>query len=180
MPSFKNRFLLWQPFAWATKHWAQFFVYWAVRSPFVNLGLVITLSPLVAYQSVPGGKRRILRRDLGLESHPQHNCKRQISPNKENTAQAEAVNDLSFSNPKRVGERERQLIKISFSGRNVNVQAILWFMLIAKGHGSKKNPLLDQQEDYGVITFYTQTQKRGKIKERKKSKSKSCSQNDHE
>ena len=180
MPSFKNRFLLWQPFAWATKHWVQSFVYWAVRSPFVNLGLGITLSPLVAYQSVPGGNRRILRNDLGLESHPQHNCKRQISPSKRNIAQAEAVNDLSFSKPKRVGERERQLIKISFSGRNVKCPGYPLVNADCQRARLKKKPLLDQQEDYGGISFYTQAQKRGKIKERKKSKSKSCSWNNHE
>ena len=34
--------------------------------PFVNVGVWSTLSQRVAYQSVSGGKRRILRSDLGI------------------------------------------------------------------------------------------------------------------
>lgn len=49
-------------------------------------------------------------------------------------AGTEAPNDLSFPKAMRLGERELQLIKISFSGRNVNVQVILWLMPFAKGH----------------------------------------------
>lgn len=43
-------------FTLGIKYWALYFVYWAVVSPFTNLGLGITLSQLVAYQSVQVGK----------------------------------------------------------------------------------------------------------------------------
>ena len=43
-------------FTLGIKYWALYFVYWAVVSPFINLGLGITLSQLVAYQSVQVGK----------------------------------------------------------------------------------------------------------------------------
>lgn len=43
-----------------------FFYLLGSHSLFINLGLGITLSQLVAYQSVLDGRRKILRRDLGV------------------------------------------------------------------------------------------------------------------
>ena len=43
-------------FTLGIKYWALYFVYWAVVCSVINLGLGITLSQLVAYQSVQVGK----------------------------------------------------------------------------------------------------------------------------
>lgn len=94
-------------------------------------------------------------------------------------AGTEAANDLSFPKAMRLGERELQLIKISFSGGNVNVQVILWLMLFAKGHSPQNFHWINRRIMESYSSTHRPRREKKKSKKREKNNQKSCSWNDH-